>query len=280
MPAQTPKTWSIVLAAAVMGLVASQASGLTVTVDGSPSDWGITLGPGGSSSWEPLAGVQGTWGGAEDYTGGDSGFVSPGWGGQGYDAEAVYFTHDVTTAYFAVVTGFPPSGRDGHEPGDIALDIGSDSTWDFGIETTGGDGHARGGLYATDNDDWKSPLLGVSKPWELTSSAADLVAGPPETELAYLNTAYGSEHYFIEAAIPLIDLPLHDEGCTDIGIHWTMSCGNDAVNAQVVYCPPTYSTPSSVVPEPASCTLLGGGLLVLIVSRVRRRSKSQTPERA
>lgn len=271
MGAQAAKTWTIVLAMAVMGLMASQASGVTVNVDGNPDDWGIVLAYRTSADWVPDAGIQGTWGGGEDWVGG-CGYLNPGWGGQGYDAEAIYFTYDAHNAYFAVVTGFPPTGRSCYDAGDIAIDMLCDGTWDFGIETTGDEGHIQGGLYATDNADWMVPYFGVSKPSELKAAATDLVAGPPDSQLVYLNTAYGGEHYFIEASVPLDALPLPDEGATELGIHWTMACGNDAVNACVNYCPPPHD-PQSVIPEPATCTMLGSGLLAALALRVRRRRK-------
>ena len=224
-----------------------------------------------------MAGVQGTWGPPEDYTGGGSGYVGPGSGGQSYDAEAIYFTYDETYAYFGVVTGFPPTGIGSHRPGDIALDFLAYGSWDFGIETTGNNGHVLGGLYATDNGDWKTPSYSSSFPLELKHGGS-LAWNPDSDNMYYLNTTYGCEHYFIETAVPLSQLPLSDTECTPFEIHWTMSCGNDVVEARVSYCPPPST--QDVSPEPATCTMLGGGLLAALALRKRRRNKSKTKQTA
>ena len=267
----------IALAVVVMGLLADQASGVAISVDGVPGDWGITLGPGDTSQWTPLSGVQGSWGGGEDYTGGASGYLYPGYGGQDYDVEAIYFTYDDLFAYFAVVTGFPPTGIGDHAPGDIAIDIGCDSLWDLGIETVGDDGHTVGGLYATDNSDWTPSSHPVSSPYGLKSSATLVWSDPNGANLSYLNSTIGCEHYFIEAAVPLAALDLPDDQCTSLETHWTMSCGNDAIDSgSMTYCPPP--PPPPVIPEPMTCTLLGGGLLAVLALRVRQRKRGEAKQ--
>lgn len=280
MGVQAVRVWTVALALAVMGLMASQASGVEITVDGSPYDWGIVPGPGGTSDWTPYDGVQGTWGGCEDFVG-TSGRVYPGYGGQAYDAEAFMATFDNDYAYIGIVTGFSPipADRDGVTAGDIALRVVGDSAWILGIETTGNDGNTQGAVYATENSDWTSPAYGSSFPSELKSGLTPLWT-PDEPSLYYLNTTYGGEHYFIEAAIPISLLPLSATGNTAIKGHWTMSCGNDEIEACIEYCPPPPPPPAHIVPEPLTCTLLGGGLLGVLALRNRKRKKTKETETA
>ena len=276
MGSQGVRIGAVVLALAIMGLMASQASGVEITLDGSPYDWGIVPGPGGTSDWTPYEGVQGTWGGGEDFVGW-SGQVYPGYGGQYYDAEAFYAAFSRDYAYFGIVTGFSPNPaeRDGDTAGDIAIRVVGESTWILGIETTGNDGHPQGAVYATENSDWTTPTYGSSFPSELKSGLTPLWT-PGEPSLHYLNTVYGGEHYFIEAAIPMALLPLSATGNTTLKGHWTMSCGNDEIEACIEYCPPPPPPPSSpVVPEPMTCTLLGGGLAAALAHRHRKRKSTK-----
>jgi hypothetical protein len=268
--------------ALVLGLMAGQAGAVEITVDGHAGDWGISLGAGTSADWVPYAGIQGywDWGNGEDYISGGGGYLDPGWGGQSFDAEALYFTYDDEWAYFAVATGFPPSGLSHNDPGDIAIDIGCDSTWDFGIETTGNDHHKKGGLYATDNWDWTTPSNSISFPSELKCSADKVWSMPCGNNLIY-TTCSTNGHYFIEAKVPIENLNLPDDECTRLKAHWTMSCGNDAVETNcMTYCPPTPETPGDVIPEPATCTLLGSGFLAALALRVRKRKKAKERQAA
>ena len=276
MGPHTTRVWAVVAVAMVFGLMAGQASGVTIAVDGDASDWGITLGSGTSAQWTPLPGVQGywDWGNGEDYISGGGGYLDPGWGGQDYDAEALYFTYDATYAYFGVATGFPPTGIGSGRPGDIAIDFGCDGVWDFGIETTGSP-NVKGGLYETTNHDWKTPSHSVSFPSELKNLSSSYLAWTPDfANLVYTTSASGG-HYFIEAAVPLASLPLSDTQSTPLKAHWTMSCGNDVVETgRMQYTPPP--SPPDLIPEPATCTVLGSGLLAMLALRVRKKKRKES----
>ena len=251
----------VVLAGAIaLGLLtAGPAAALTINVDGDPSDWGIDPGAWGASDWEPFAGVQGTWGGDEDFNPSTpGGQVYPGYGGQAYDAEAMYFTFDGTYAYFAVVSGVPPTGTGDRTPGDIIIDIGRDGIWDFGIETTGNDGHVAGALY--ENAAWTSPnSFGQSAPFAIGSAAP----GSPASSGSLFYTSLGDGHYLIEAGVPAEKLGFSEGSKTSFAAHWTMRCGNDTVDMEGEH--------PVMMPEPASCTLLGSGLLAALALRLRKR---------
>ncbi len=254
------------LALTVLGLVACPAFGYTITIDGQVSDWGINPVGYCHSDWDPLPGIYVHEGGSsEDYQPGTAGgYVGPGWGGQTYDAEAFYFTADEQYAYFCVVTGFPPSGVGHHKPGDIAIDIDSDGTWDFGIETTGNDGNIVGALYS--NVNWHDvTFFPPSNPAYILDGT---VAWQPDfTNLFYSSIGYG--HYVIEAAVPLAALPLSSSP-TPFTAHWTMDCGNDEVNVQAEL---------PAIPEPGTSTMLCGGLLALAFTRIKTRIRKKRQAR-
>jgi len=287
MAARVAKSWMVVLVMTMMAVAASTASAVTITVDGNPSDWGIDLGPGSAADWDPLAGVQGSWpGGANneyDYTGGSSGWVYPGYGGQDYDAEALYFAYDDTYAYFGVATGFPSDGISNYRPGDIALDFGCDGSWDFGIETTNWTNNTKGALYQTDNCDWRTPSYSSSFPSELKDMpTCDRVWKAHSSDALYPNLIYTTcatnSHYFIEAAVPIDQLPFSSgPDLTTFKAHWTMSCGNDVVETGcMTYTPPNDTPPPPAIPEPATCTLLGSSLLAMVALRVRKKKGKES----
>ncbi|MFH1245359.1 MAG: hypothetical protein V1662_02650, partial [Candidatus Omnitrophota bacterium] len=117
--------------------------------DSSLSDWGITP----FSDWTP-------WNSSVDYTEEDwtecphySGYIGNGsadyppypwgvnypypWGGEKYDVEAMFFDDDPNYLYFALVTSFPQSGRDGIKAGDIAFGFGAAGSYDYVIKVQG-----------------------------------------------------------------------------------------------------------------------------------------------
>lgn len=268
--------WGLAAFAAlvVLGLAAAPAAARTITIDDqSCADWGIKPGPWESSDWVPFADVQGTQDNSDDYRPGTAGGrVGPGWGGQTFDAEAIYFTRDADYAYFAVVTGFPATGHDGHKPGDIAIDLGCDGTWDFGIETRGDNDHPLGALYEV--TEWeRTTSFPQSSPFEIKSGVRKWTPDFP----SFTYSSIGNEHYLIETAVPIgafgMAEPLDGQGpaTRDFAAHWTMTCGNDEVNMNATF-PSYHETPE--IPEPMTCTLLGSGLLAALALRNRKRRKA------
>lgn len=276
---------SVVLALAVLGLAAGPAGATTINATGDPAhdclEWGISPGAyGDSSQWTPKAGIFY----AADDTPPTQDYVNPGHGGQTFDAEAIYFTRDRDYAYFAVVSGMPPTGATVggtlYRPGDIAIDLlGDGIPRECGIAVTSHDGLTPGGVY--------HPLT-----WQTTAgfpvNAPTLIAGASTrlwhadgANLSYLLVYDGSEHgdyagndhYLIEASVPLSALGLAP-GNT-FSVHWTASCGNNAINltCQIPPPPPENPPPGSDVPEPATAMLLGGGLLAALIARRRKNAR-------
>lgn len=222
----------------------------SITVDGLMNDWGVLPGAYGSSDWTPSHGIYSA---VEDQSPSVD-FLNPGYGGQKFDVEAIYFTRDTTYAYFSIVTGFPLEGRfyqgDWYTPGDVAFDFGSDGSYEFGLETTGTN---QGKIYL--NPVWLDPHFVVCGPFAM--SQGDLVG---ESIFAYDKTTYVSNtHFVFEFGIPVNYFGAFwssGEYIPDLTIHWTMSCGNDCLNLQLNAVP-------HVIPEPATPILFLVGLAYL-----------------
>jgi hypothetical protein len=171
------------------GLLASGAGAASLFL----SDWGISYG-----NWAPNQNAPDNFFSAEeDWTGGNDGYLDPGFGGDRYNAE------------FATLGWRDPSYE------------GNDPAWG-----------------------------GVSDPLRVNSWTQ-----------THLPVAYRYGHfcgrYSIEAKI---DRDLLGP-VTSYKLHWTMGCGNDAIDL----C-------ANPIPEPTSLFLLGGGLALFgIASRLGRR---------
>ena len=218
---------------------AHDAHAYNFVIDGYLGDWGVTPGGFNSSDWTPDDGILSK---VEDQ---NTAYLNPGWGGQGYDAEAIYAAKEGNMGYLSIVTGMRPEGLS-WLPGDIFFNFGPNST--YGIKTIGPDA---GKMY-------KNPSWNTSPYWGGITDPTSMIAGSG-TYLGTLNNfvyAYTypdaiDYHYVMEMAVP-IDY-FGDDFELGGTVHWTETCGNDAIDLMI----PAH------IPEPATISLLGLGLLSL-----------------
>ena len=256
---------------------------ISITVDGSLTDWGVTPG----SDYTPLSGVN-SW--IEPGIG-SNGYVGPGYGGQDFNVEAMYSTVADGKLNFAVITGFSPEGQyaNGHKyyPGDILIDFephyvpsGSTTptgTINYAIETTtysstrrhGGEGaQGAGALFSNVTPglariEWD----GVYYPYEIKREGSDHHAlGTLEsTPTDFIYAHWGGDHYVIEGAVSAdVFFGPGTVGGLNGVISWTMSCAND-----IGFVSQTLQ-PQNVIPEPASLLLLVGSVAGALIRRRRK----------
>ena len=263
-----------------------------LTVDGNLADWGIN-----PATWAPApgSGIQAT---IEDGTGSGAFYLNPGWGGQAYDAEALYANLSLTDQklYIALVTGHDPRtlnqpSANSYGAGDFAIDFGKDGSYEVGInikhvtsfvnstDYTVERFGVEGGIYR--DAQWNYGLWNSSggytdptapgyspDPLHPTNLAGGTLAGM--ATLAYTTTpttGYGSApldgHYFYEMSLDL--QVLRNSGWQDgqaFDIHWTENCANDSILVD----------PPGDLPEPGTLLLTGLGLLGLVHPRTKKKA--------
>ena len=263
--------------AVTLGLGLSNAAN-AITVNGDLSDWGLT------NQWTPSGNVNGQGAGTyqyngltiyytvEDYTSGN-GFIGPGWGGQAYDAEALYVTWDAANLYIALVTGhYPNTKQEGgdYAAGDFALNFWSgtnDNTYEFGIRTphlsNNLDQHPAGVYRTIGLSDWVlSPYWGdqlpaeqrvtslnlqssnLEKPESLVGSADMFIKQGPDTIGGGLDT-----HWIYEVSVPIYIFKDFLKPDVELDVRWTMNCANDIIVVK--------DDPPVRVDEPPVWALLG-----------------------
>jgi hypothetical protein len=207
-------------------------------------------------------------------------------GGQPYDIEQLfYYFEDADsnalsggTLHIGMVTGYDPNNTT-YRSGDFFIDLGATGDYDIAVATgvesaRFGTGWANDGTWDETTDGVTTVLTG-SNPYRILEGAGGAVefgTGP----LAGLGVsvawglppagAVGTAHNFLEIAVELdgafeeqIDNGLGQGG---IGLHWTMQCGNDAIDV-------VDDVPLAPVPEPTTMVLLGMGVLGMAL-RARR----------
>lgn len=268
----------IATSAALMTILSQAAA---ITADGDFADWGIKA-DGTVAGWTPTAGIRHV---VEDQSGGAGTYLSPGYGGQAYDAEALYLTWNKksdgnTSLYLGLVTGHNPDST-AYGRGDFAIDFGRNGTWDFGVLTKDRTSSLKqNDVVSTTNADWAKGLWSSPKVYNPgaspyvthVNSGADV--GDATVAWKEIVGAMGAltstdKHWFYEAEIPVSAFGKNwsgDNPSQSFDVQWTMDCANDII---------TLSQPLTV-PEPGSAVLvlLGAGLMA---SLRRRTTKHALP---
>ncbi|BCX82324.1 hypothetical protein MIT9_P1910 [Methylomarinovum caldicuralii] len=248
-----------------------------ITIDGDLNDW-IATPQGKAGDWQPLRNTTSST--IEDQ---NTNYLNPGYGGQNYDAEAIYVELDSGTLYVAIVTGLGPYSSK-WPAGDIAIDFGDDDSFEYGIVVLGDMSNPRGGLgsageiyqvtewnyglwTAPDNHDpsgsssYKSAHPATVKSGEHKGTARMVYqkALYNDNEITQLGK-FAGDHYVIETAI---DVSVFDPSLwgQKFNVHWTMACANDWIEVDPV-------------PEPPVAFLFGAGLGLLGWSRYQGRSRA------
>ncbi|MCK5826660.1 MAG: PEP-CTERM sorting domain-containing protein, partial [Desulfuromusa sp.] len=188
-----------------------------------------------------------------------------------FDAEYLFYKQAGSVLSIGLQTGFDVetgkvtvSNKD-YYAGDLALSFDGDNStyeyaFDFGLYTEDYYGNVLGpdaeGLYKVESffgfvTGWNNGVYSghtVSNPFAMASGT--LFTGDITNDAG----SFGDSYYRM-VSFNLDDI--YGLDFTGLDVHWTMSCGNDAIDG---------SAPASV-PEPATMVLLGSGLIGLALYR-------------
>lgn len=252
-----------------------------LTIDGNFADWGIKNN-GTLAGWMPNNGVLFT---VEDQSNANGGYLSPGWGGQAYDAEAMYLTwytkaDGQTYLALGLITGHDPStptGGNSYGRGDFAIDFGRDGSFEFGVLTANRSSTLhQGDVVSTTNADWATGLWsapGVYDPAHSTyitkvNTGTDVGNASMAISNSFGNMGtLGGNHWFYEVEIPVSTFGNHWVGNTpseSFDVQWTMLCANDII---------ILDPPAATVSEPASLALALGAFGLAGLARRRKAAQ-------
>ncbi len=243
-----------------LGLSAESMAG-AIQANGNLEDWGLFTN--GSTTWTPSGNQSGksySYNGwtiyyaVEDYTSGN-GYIGPGWGGQAYDAEALYVTWDADNLYIALVTGHDPNTKQNeknntYSAGDFALNFWSganDKTYEFGIRTPhlenqksstipGNIGGFQTDVYQTTNADWlKDPLWGTGAVTSLNTTGLTPLPTKATMSIKEGPNSIGQgtgRHWVYEVSVPKTIFKDFLKPDNELNISWTMNCANDIITVE------------------------------------------------
>ncbi len=211
--------------------------------------------------------------------------VDPGVGGQMFDAEYLLYKQEGKMLSLGLQTGFDLSdgeqsassySQTGYFAGDLALSfdgtastgVGNSSTFEFAVDFDFENSGTDPALYK--DVTWSADTaihFKESNPYRMVSGTlVPGLAGSFGDNGANGATAGWDLSYYRIVTIDLSTLGIADwaDGLT-LDAHWTMSCGNDAIDGSFTTAP---------VPEPATMLLFGTGLIGLAgVARKRKMKK-------
>jgi len=266
------KMRKLLISSLLLTAFTTNANSAGFNIDGDLSDWGVSHN-GNANDWTPTpnTGIQYT---IEDQ---NTAKLEPGWGGQNYDAEAIYAHKDTAnnTLSIALATGHNPETANNPSgnsfgAGDFAIDFGRDGTFEAGINIKpSGDGFGvLAGVYKVTEwalglwaDDTTPGYVNAEHPTSIVEGdllgVASLAISGPEKGYGEWNPNHN--HYFYEMELSL-DL-LRDAGWQgeSFDIHWTQNCGNDSIIVD----------PPSAVPTPGTLVLLLAGFAGLRLSNTK-----------
>lgn len=252
-------------------------SAAAYVIDGNLApDWAIN-----KANFKPGAAVKGYT--VEDWTKNGSGYLNPGYGGQAYDAEALYVDFDANNLYIGLITGLDPATRMGNNtyaPGDFLIDFGRNGSFEYAftttvIKTANGSlyrpGIQSGALYRVGGAAngwyfglWNNQNSSYANGRDPVAVKAGTLKGVGQMATSGPVTGYGQysgdTHYMYEAAIPRS--LFGDDWGLPFDVQWAMLCGNDVISAD----------PPLPTPEPMSLTLVGGALAALAIGRRKRKA--------
>lgn len=245
----------------ILGFISAPAFAYVIN-DGSLADWGVAP----FVNWNPLnANIDKT---ILDDTGPEPGLP---FGGEPYDVEAMYFDDDPENFYFAMVNSYPLTGG---LAGDLAIDLDSTAGYEYGVRIRGLDVTSSAlNVRVLENPTWENCSHTLACPIYMRA-ATGTIAGTAEvfyTNLGYIEgdvkfpsfpRFYGNT-YLLEGRVSRSIFDPIAEG-QDINLHWSLLCGNDYINLSGDF----DTTP---IPEPATLSLLGLGLLGLAGLKKRRK---------
>lgn len=214
---------------------------VSYTIDGNIADWSIDV----KSLISSTAKSQNI----EDQ---NTSYLNPGYGGQLYDAEALYIDYTATNVFIAVLTGMPKSNPqnpsiNSYGPGDLVFNFNG-GTPEFAVKILTDGSYSANNFYA--GSSWNNgiyPYIVSVKTGTLVSSADVAYSISPVVGLGNLSTSSTDNHYFIEARIPVSSFGSYwssNGPTTSVEVSWGALCANDMIYAQIV---PEHSTYLSVM---------------------------------